>query len=176
VTTVPYGVLSLEIAVTTSQSDDRSRAVATEKLVPRPMVDCTTEAIQYQTTRFLSLEASKSSHVLLDVKYAKALYTVVQLAMHIYPKVPNSIEPFFCTATFHSSPPSIGSSLPQDSCVFQWDRNAIAVRYHARRIVLWWAGRRHGRVVSVVARRADQLANARHLLPHGSTAHDAVGR
>jgi hypothetical protein len=79
----------LEIVVTTSQSDDRSRAVATEKLVPRPMVDCTTETIQYQTPRFLSLEASKSSHVLLDVKYAKALYTVVQLAMHIYPKVPN---------------------------------------------------------------------------------------
>ena len=49
----------LEIVVTTSQSDDRSRAVATEKLVPRSMVDCTTEAIQYQTTRFLSLEASK---------------------------------------------------------------------------------------------------------------------
>ena len=85
----------LEIVVTTSQSDDRSRAVATEKLVPRSMVDCTTEAIQYQTTRFLSLEASKSSHVLLDVKYAEALYTVVQLAMHICPTVPNSFEPFF---------------------------------------------------------------------------------
>jgi len=27
----------------------------------------------------------------------KALYTVVQLAMHIYPTVPNSFEPFFCT-------------------------------------------------------------------------------
>ncbi|PYR86273.1 MAG: hypothetical protein DMG19_13325 [Acidobacteria bacterium] len=39
--------------------------------------------------------------MLLDVVYAKALYTVVQLAMHIYPTVPNSFEPFFCTATFH---------------------------------------------------------------------------
>ena len=31
--------------------------------------------------------------------------------------------------------PSIGSSLPQDSCVFQWDGNAVTVRYHSRRIV-----------------------------------------
>ena len=38
------------------------------------------------------------------------------------------------------------SSLPQDSCFFQWDRNAGAVRHHSRRIVLWWAGRKHGRV------------------------------
>jgi hypothetical protein len=97
------------------------------------MVGCTTVAIQYQTTRFLSLEAFEV--ILLDVKYAKALYTVVQLAMHIYSKVPNSFEPFFSTATFHSFPPSIGSSLPQDSCFFQWDRNAGAVRYHSRRIV-----------------------------------------
>ena len=29
----------------------------------------------------------------------------------------------------------IGSSLPQDSWVFQRDRNAVAVRYHSRRIV-----------------------------------------
>src|SRR5437867_3475899 len=95
--------------------------------------------------------------------------------MHIYPTAPNSFEPFFCTATFHSFPPSIGSSLPQDSCVFQWDRNTVAVRYHSRCVARWWAGRRHGRVVNVAARRAGQLANARHLLPHRSTAHDAVG-
>ena len=69
----------------------------------------------------------------------------------------------------------IGSSLPQDSCVFQWDRNAVAVRYHSRRIVRWRTGRRHSRAVNVAARRAGQLANAFHLLPHGSTAHDAVG-
>ena len=69
----------------------------------------------------------------------------------------------------------MGSSLPQNSCVFQWDRNPVAVRYHSRRIVRWWAGRRHCRAVNVAARRAGQLANALHLLPHGSTAHDAVG-
>ena len=71
--------------------------------------------------------------------------------------------------------PSIGSSLPQDSCVFQWDRNAVAVRYHSRRIVRWWAGRRHRRAVNVAARRAGQLANALHLLPHRSAAVDSVG-
>ena len=67
------------------------------------------------------------------------------------------------------------SSLPQDSCVFQWDRHAVAVRHHSRRIVRWRAGRRHSRAVNVAARRAGQLANALHLLPHGSAAHDAVG-
>ena len=55
------------------------------------------------------------------------------------------------------------------------DRNAVAVRYHSRRIVRWWAGRGHSRAVNVAARRAGQLANALHLLPHGGTAHDAVG-
>lgn len=29
----------------------------------------------------------------------------------------------------------IGSSLPQDSGVFQWDRHGVAMRYHSRRIV-----------------------------------------
>jgi len=36
-------------------------------------------------------------------------------------------------------------------------------------------GRRYSRAVIVAARRAGQLANALLLLPHGSTAHDAVG-
>jgi len=71
--------------------------------------------------------------------------------------------------------PSIGSSLPQDSCVFQWDRNSVAVRYHSRRIILWWAGRRHSRAVNVEARRAGQLANARHLLSDRTAAIDPIG-
>jgi hypothetical protein len=49
------------------------------------------------------------------------------------------------------------------------------VRYYSRRIVRWWAGRRHSSAVNVAARRAGRLANALHLLPHGSSAHDAVG-
>ena len=65
--------------------------------------------------------------------------------------------------------------LPQDSCVFQRDRNALALRYHSRRIVRCWARRRDSRTVNVAARGARQLANALHLLPHGSTAHNAVG-
>lgn len=67
------------------------------------------------------------------------------------------------------------SPLPQDSCVFQWDRNAVAVRYHSRRIVRWWAGRRHSRAVNVAARRAWQLPDTHHLLPHRSAAVDSVG-
>ena len=70
---------------------------------------------------------------------------------------------------------SIGSSLPQNSCVFQRDRNAVAVRYHSRRIVRCWAGRRHRRAVNVAARCAGQLADALHLLPNGIAAVDSVG-
>src|SRR5512136_1699080 len=64
--------------------------------------------------------------------------------------------------------------LPQDSCVFQWDRNAVAVRYHSRRIVRRRTCRRHFRGIDVTV-CAHQLLTACHLLPHGSTAHDAVG-
>ena len=35
------------------------------------------------------------------------------------------------TEAFHRRFPE----LPQDSCAFQWDRNAVAMRYHSRRIV-----------------------------------------
>ena len=50
--------------------------------------------------------------------------------------------------------PSIGSSLPEDSCVFQRDRNALAAPYHSRLVVCWGAGSRHSRVVNVAARPA----------------------
>src|ERR1019366_411258 len=81
----------------------------------------------------------------------------------------------FMDGSFIVSFSSIGSSLPQDSCVFQWDRNAVAVRHHSRRIVRWWADRRHRCAVNVAARRVGQFANARHLLPHGRTAREAIG-
>ena len=66
--------------------------------------------------------------------------------------------------------PPFGSSLPQDSRLFQRERNAIAVRYHSWRIVGRRTDRRHSRALSVTARLADPLANARHLLAHGSAA------
>lgn len=70
---------------------------------------------------------------------------------------------------------SIDLSLPEDSCVFQWDRNAVAVRHDSRRIVGGRASCRHSRAVNVAARCAGQLANAIHLMPHGRTAREAVG-
>jgi hypothetical protein len=70
--------------------------------------------------------------------------------------------------------PSSGSSLPEDSCVLQWDRNAVAVRYHSRGVVRGWVGRRHRGAVNVAARLAGQLANALHLLPHRSAAVDSI--
>ena len=71
--------------------------------------------------------------------------------------------------------PSIESSLPEDSCVLQWDRNAVAVRYHSRRVVRGCGGRRHRGAVNVAARLAGQLANALHLLPRWSAAADSIG-
>ena len=68
----------------------------------------------------------------------------------------------------------ISSSLPPDSRVFQWDRNAVAVWYHSRRIVCWWTGGRYSRAVNVAACRTDQLTDARHFLPHRDTAVDPV--
>ena len=53
--------------------------------------------------------------------------------------------------------------------------NAIAARYHSRCVVRWRSGRGNNRVVHVSACRSRQLTDALHLLPHGSTAHGAVG-
>jgi hypothetical protein len=72
--------------------------------------------------------------------------------------------------------PPIGPLLPQDSRVLQWNRNAVAVRYHPRRIICRRAGRRHCRAVNVAAWHAGQRTNALHLLlPHGSAAHHVGG-
>ena len=68
----------------------------------------------------------------------------------------------------------VDSSLPENPTDFQRNRDTVAVRYHSRRIVRRWTGRRHSRAVNVAVRRC-AVANALHLLPHGSTAHDAVG-
>src|SRR5512145_3371016 len=70
--------------------------------------------------------------------------------------------------------PSTESSLPEDSCVLQWDRNALAVRYHSRGVVRGCGGRRHRGAVNVAARLAGQLANALHLLPRWSAAVDSI--
>ena len=71
--------------------------------------------------------------------------------------------------------PRIHSSLPQDLRGFQRDRDAIAMRYHPRRIVRWRSGRGHGGAVAVAARRARQLADALHLLSHRAAAVTSVG-
>src|SRR5713101_2338791 len=59
--------------------------------------------------------------------------------------------------------PSIGSSLPQDSCVFEWDRNAVAARYRARRIVYRRAGCRHACVIGIAVGCARKLTHGLHL-------------
>ena len=76
--------------------------------------------------------------------------------------------------TFRRLHARIESPLPEDLRGFEGNRHAVAVRYHSRRIVRWWAGRRHSRAVNITARRAVELANALHLLPHGSIAPGAV--
>ena len=65
--------------------------------------------------------------------------------------------------------------MPQNVSGLQGNRRAVAMRYHSCRIVRWWAGRRHSRAVNIAARRAGQLANALHFLPHASAAHDPGG-
>ena len=60
----------------------------------------------------------------------------------------------------------VESSLPQDSCVFQWDRDAVVARYDSSRIVRYRPIRRYSSVVNVAARRSGQLANAFHLLSY----------
>src|ERR1035438_9874947 len=72
-------------------------------------------------------------------------------------------------------PVGIKSSLPLDSCVLQWDRNAFAVRDNPRSIVSRSADRGHGRAVPVAARRSGQLADALHLLSHWASPVNSVG-
>ena len=55
------------------------------------------------------------------------------------------------------------SSLPQDSSVFEWYRNAVAVWYQSRRIVRRRTGRGYLRAVSESVGRSYQLPHALHL-------------
>src|ERR1035438_1402872 len=78
--------------------------------------------------------------------------------------------------SFHTSSPfEVRSSLPQDSLVFQWDRNAGMLRYHARRVVRSRTYRGHPCAIGIASGPTRQLANALHLLPFGTVAVDAVG-
>lgn len=52
-------------------------------------------------------------------------------------------------AFFMTLAPIRRSSLPQDSCVLQWDRKAVVVRYQPHRIVRRRAGRGRRRAVNV---------------------------
>src|ERR1035441_8154692 len=78
--------------------------------------------------------------------------------------------------SFHTSSPfDAGSSLPQDSLVFERDRNAGMLRYHARRVVGGRTHRGHRRAIGIASGPTRQLASALHLLPFGTVAVDAVG-
>src|ERR1035441_7830231 len=90
------------------------------------------------------------------------------------PKPTMPISYPFCGCVLLISLAQIGSPLPPDACVFQWDRNAFAVRDDPRCIVPRSADRGHGRAVPVAARRSGQLANAPHLLPHRAAAVHSV--
>lgn len=70
---------------------------------------------------------------------------------------------------------TIGSLLPQDVSLFQWDRNSGEARYHTCRIVCGWADRRHRRAIDMSADRSRQLPDAMHLLSVRTVAIDAVG-
>src|ERR1017187_6587127 len=77
--------------------------------------------------------------------------------------------------SFHTSSPfEVRSSLPQDSLVFQWDRNAGMLRYHARRVVRSRTYRGHPCAIGIASGPTRQLANALHLLPFGTAAVNAV--
>src|ERR1017187_8615058 len=91
------------------------------------------------------------------------------------PKPTMPISYPFCGCVLLISLAQIGSSLPPDSCVFQWDRNAFAVRDDPRCIVPRSADRGHGRAVPVTARRSGQLADAFHLLSHWAAAVNSAG-
>src|ERR1035438_6527015 len=91
------------------------------------------------------------------------------------PKPTMPISYPFCGCVSLISLAQIGSPLPPDSCVFQWDRNAFAVRDDPRCIVPRSADRGHGRAVPVAARRSGQLADALHLLSHWAAAVNTVG-
>jgi len=52
-------------------------------------------------------------------------------------------------ATYYPSSPNGALSLPQDPCVFQWDGDALAARYHSHRIVPGGRSRWHRRTVDV---------------------------
>jgi hypothetical protein len=90
----------LEIVVTTSQSDDRSRAVATEKSGLEVDGGLHNRSNPIPNHATLVTGGGEVIPRVLDIKYAKALYTVVQLAMHIYPTVPNSSNLSFALQHF----------------------------------------------------------------------------
>ena len=71
--------------------------------------------------------------------------------------------------------PAFESLLPQDSRLFQGNRNTGTMRYHSHRIVGSRACRGHRYAIGVAAGPANYLANAFHLLPHRAVAVDSVG-